>query len=246
MKLISIEKCEEQCTEAVVNSQGILLPLKFAQELKDVCERNIQVLMKRSSDKMNNLVRDDLPIGPFFNPDNPAVVHVHLVLSTDGVSIIRSSGQELYPCWATVGDLPPKLRFSFSNLVLCSLWFGFGKLDFNSVFNILKSELRRSVYLQINNRLCHVIFNVIVTTADSPARAAILNMIQYNGYFGCHLCDEPGKRVSRGKCIYPVNRPITMRTSESYHQCLNRALSLSQQGKNPNSKKNRYLTRVTK
>ena len=52
------------------------------------------------------------------------------------------------------------------------------------------------------------------TSMDSPARAAWLNIKQFNGYNGCQTCTEPGeqldlgpgKKNSRRQChIYPFN-----------------------------------------
>ena len=40
---------------------------------------------------------------------------------------------------------------------------------------------------------------------DMVARAPVLNMVQFNGANGCHVCTHPGKQLGRGKRIYPPN-----------------------------------------
>ena len=34
---------------------------------------------------------------------------------------------------------------------------------------------------------------------DLPARASALNVIQYNGYYGCNFCEQRGKSVQTAK-----------------------------------------------
>ena len=36
---------------------------------------------------------------------------------------------------------------------------------------------------------------VICFTADLPAKAAVLNMMQFNGFYGCSFCEQPGETV---------------------------------------------------
>ena len=35
----------------------------------------------------------------------------------------------------------------------------------------------------------------ICFTADLPARASVQNMVQYNGFYGCSFCEQPGETV---------------------------------------------------
>lgn len=36
---------------------------------------------------------------------------------------------------------------------------------------------------------------VICFSGDLPARAAVQNMIQFNGFYGCSFCEQPGETV---------------------------------------------------
>jgi hypothetical protein len=36
-------------------------------------------------------------------------------------------------------------------------------------------------------------FNLYGMLSDSPGKAMLLNMVQFNGYFGCPYCLNPGK-----------------------------------------------------
>ena len=59
---------------------------------------------------------------------------------------------------------------------------------------------------------------------DSPARSSWLNIKQYNGYFGCSTCTEPGeqldlgpgKKKARRQChIYPFNKEFAGTTGHA-------------------------------
>lgn len=45
--------------------------------------------------------------------------------------------------------------------------------------------------------MCKVL--TIAGTCDLPAKALVLNSVQYNGKFGCHKCEQPGKTVRTGE-----------------------------------------------
>lgn len=57
----------------------------------------------------------------------------------------------------------------------------------------------RSIDIQLENIIYK--FKVFLThcSADLPAKASIMNMIQYNGYDACPLCLHPGKLIPNEK-----------------------------------------------
>lgn len=46
--------------------------------------------------------------------------------------------------------------------------------------------------------------------ADLPAKAAMLNIKQFNGEYGCAVCLHPGESSGRGVRIYPYNRQVNI------------------------------------
>ena len=64
-------------------------------------------------------------------------------------------------------------------------------------------------------------FEIKLLVVDLPAKAAILNMNQFNAYFGCTLCLIETKQIGDGKKgrYYP-NQRIKMRTSSQYKSYL--------------------------
>lgn len=37
---------------------------------------------------------------------------------------------------------------------------------------------------------------LIATTCDLPAKALVMNTVQYNGFFGCSQCTQPGNYLT--------------------------------------------------
>ena len=119
---------EDNTHPSFPSKAGEVLLFKFTNELLAIIEKNFASLIKYNESKMNNSAVVDMPIPPFFDPQNPFSLSISLLISNDGVSFVKSTSQSLWPLWCAVVDLPPKLRYSFENITLCSLWLGSGKL----------------------------------------------------------------------------------------------------------------------
>lgn len=58
---------------------------------------------------------------------------------------------------------------------------------------------------------------MVAMSCDLPARALVLNMKQFNGAYGCHLCEDPGESCSNSPMLrwWPYNGAVVGRTKES-------------------------------
>ena len=58
---------------------------------------------------------------------------------------------------------------------------------------------------------------IVCLSCDLPARAAILNMKQFNGKNGCHLCEDDGESPVTNRLLryWPYNSSQVLRTRES-------------------------------
>lgn len=63
----------------------------------------------------------------------------------------------------------------------------------------------------------HIKATMVVMSCDLPARAQVLNMKQFNGKHGCHLCEDPGESRADLPMLrwWPYNSVVTLRTKES-------------------------------
>jgi hypothetical protein len=55
---------------------------------------------------------------------------------------------------------------------------------------------------------------MVAMSCDLPARALVLNMKQFNGEYGCHLCEDPGESSSMLRW-WPYKSTVVSRTKES-------------------------------
>ena len=110
---------------------------------------------------------------------------------------------------------------AFRNMKLCSLFFGRGKLDSQKVFDHFLKEIAQGYTTQSTNKTYKVDFFPIMIIADSIAKAKLLNMRQYNGYYGCSMCFVLGFYV-RGAHVYPHSERFQMRTPSQHMTLIQR------------------------
>ena len=83
----------------------------FQSELQEILRRNFLHIEKYENEKKEG---SDLILPRALSGDNRKLT-VFLVLNTDGVKIIKSKNNSLWPIWCAVTNLPPILRSSFNN-----------------------------------------------------------------------------------------------------------------------------------
>ncbi|CAF1027826.1 unnamed protein product [Brachionus calyciflorus] len=157
---------------------------------------------------------------------------ITLTINTDGMSVFKSSKTTIWPVYLTINQLDKQHRFKLKNVLLAGLWVSREKPVFE-VF--LKSIIEELKILEQGIVINGEIVKIFLTNGvfDKPARAAILNTIQFNGKFGCIKCYQPGKNIPSAKNgtvhVYPYqhyhyNKP--QRTHEKYLNDLKEAVHL--------------------
>jgi hypothetical protein len=151
------------------------------------------------------------------------VYYLHALLNTDGVTLLKSKRNSFWPIFMSIIELPMRLRQAFKNLITCAIWYGTSKPEWPNVLPEIVESLKK-LYLEgfsieINRREVIVRLHVICLVADMPAKASILNITQFNGFYGCPHCLEKGLYLNR-RMLYPVTNPMVPRTNEHYIQYL--------------------------
>lgn len=126
------------------------------------------------------------------------------IFNTDGVCLYSSSHIQLWPLYLALNELSPDMRFARENMIIVGIWQGKGKPNmttFLKSFSDISNELYDTgVKIKVENEeTVTVKLSVICGTADLPAKAAVLNMKQYNGSYSCITCEDPGESVKQGK-----------------------------------------------
>ena len=191
---------------------GHLCVLCFGSDLVQIVVRNWNSLIsysdqRKSFSKMNDFY---LEVAPPIEPSDEKIT-LHLVLSTDGVSLSNSSSKgQLWPVWLAIAQLPPTLRFSRKNIALAALYSGSEKPPWQLIVNHMKAELEQ---LFVVNKV-KVQFKCLIIVADIPAKASVLNMYKNNGFNGCNLCTALGTTIGRAHSYYPFEQTFQYRTKD--------------------------------
>ncbi|XP_077258856.1 uncharacterized protein LOC143895532 isoform X2 [Temnothorax americanus] len=161
------------------------------------------------------------------NPNN-----ISFTWYTDGIPVFKSSHVSMWPVYLTINELPYKLRMKRENTLLVGLWFGSNKPSANHFMYKFRPKfetLFRGQIITLPGQNVITVRGIILAgTCDLPAKAQFLNMMQYNGEFGCNHCKDKGEsfRHPTGGTsrVYPYNRYPVMRTSAETLENANQAL----------------------
>ena len=112
------------------------------------------------------------------------------------------------------------LRFYYASLQTLFLQ-NYGSVEVNLTgmffFSQIKETLQSESSIEWNGTLWEVNFVIKLLVADLPAKASILNMQQFNAYFGCTLCLIKSKTIGEGKKgLYYPNQRNKMRTAAQH------------------------------
>ena len=149
--------------------------------------------------------------------------YLFLLLNIDGLaSIFQSRQYKIWTIMASLINLPPEERRRFRNLLLISLYYGKEKPDFNFFLQSLVSTVKSFSMIYSN---LTIELRVVTLTADLPAKSEALTMTQFNGYYGCTLCNMKGS-YSREyhKMLFPFGETFQLRSPETYQQHLRTAV----------------------
>ena len=198
------------------SSTDVFCVLHFTELLKDVVQRNWNAILDYSDQRKQGLVHDiSLEKAALVN-DFSEVQELSLILSTDGVSIVDSGNEELWPVWLAVAQLPPILRMARKNIVLAALFKGKTKPCWDVIVPHLEDELLLTVEIfgPSQTDCFEICFKVVFIVSDLIAKCQILNMYQHNGFYGCTFCTAAGVTIGRSHCYYPFEQEYTLRTPE--------------------------------
>ena len=161
---------------------------------------------------------------PFFSVPE----HTGLIMNTDGIPVFKPSKTSLWPVLLSITSLPPAIHMNKDYILLAGVWFGPVKPQPAILLPTILDELRHlhSVGIDVStpDGKKKVRTKLLLTVCDLPAKALILNQMQYNGYFGCAYCFDEGVYTNR-RMVYLPNEPHTPRTHALVQQLADEAES---------------------
>ena len=141
---------------------------------------------------------------------------ITLSWNTDGNPVFNSSNYSIWPLQASLNELPAHLRNK--HILLLGLWFG-QKPNMNAFLVPFVEEcvrLETKGFIFGREILPRKIYALLLS-ADSPARAIVRNVKQFNGEFGCDWCEFEGVTVTNNSGppvrYYPYRFPVVMRSA---------------------------------
>lgn len=123
--------------------------------------------------------------------------NISLSWYTDGVPVFSSSHIGMWPLFFIINELPFHLRMKRENIILAGLWFGDKKPAANHFLRQFRESLQQlyegyNFFLPGENQI--TVRGVLLYGAcDLPAKAQFLNIVQFNGAYGCPNCLNPGE-----------------------------------------------------
>nr|XP_054931071.1 uncharacterized protein LOC126538922 isoform X2 [Dermacentor andersoni] len=200
-KMAQCQICEHTERLQALKEQGsFFIILDFHKELSFLIE-------KTKSELESSLVKARLPVSKISDITNArcyaklknarslADDDLTLTTNTDGSPVFKSSKTSVWPIQFIVNELPPHLRFKHP--VLAGLWFSKSDPNMQLFLEKFVQEVNstKPVTWTYQNRVHTSWPFVLCCSVDAPARAAVLNMVPFNGYFGCPWCLIRGEHV---------------------------------------------------
>ena len=108
------------------------------------------------------------------------------------------------------------MRTSRIHIVLGALFVGDSHPPWKLLVQHLKDEFSSVVRIKINEEsFCTVVFKVRLLVTNLGAKSHMLNMLKFNGYYGCHYCTAEGQTIGRTHAYYPYNQQGIIRDPET-------------------------------
>lgn len=151
------------------------------------------------------------------------------LFNTDGVQPFKSSRLAVWPIFFAFSNLPPSIRMNKDNLVTVVIWVG-SKPPMSTLLNSLQQVMNKLQSDGLNIKLptgTHTfrlfpLFGVF----DLVAKAPILNMIQFNGKYGCSTCLNAGQSCQQ-RWVYLPDSTYPERTHKSIIEAATEAVSIN-------------------
>jgi hypothetical protein len=124
---------------------------------------------------------------------------ITLNIHTDGAPVVRTTKSSLWPCLASIVELPPQIREKQTNIMVLCLWLSSIKPNVNLFMNDCIRQLvdlSSPFILIINNEQFLISVKMQLFVSDLPAKALFWKTISYNGYNAYSNCKTEG--------IYPI------------------------------------------
>lgn len=186
------EECVKKNRMLKSNEIVELVHLDIRSQIQAILMRNQALLNRKDLYPTTDVCFAD----HYRNQSDPMSNRVTLIVHTDGAPVVKSSKQSLWPCFASLVELPPPVRDYQKNIILMSLWTSKKKPDANifleETIEELKHLISRGTSIFINGFEYQITLQTQYFVSDLPAKALFCKTINFNGYSACTECCSKG------------------------------------------------------
>ncbi|CAM4839707.1 unnamed protein product [Rotaria magnacalcarata] len=232
-KLCHNEKCSLKNRTMKSTEIVELVHLDIRAQIQAILTRNQLLLNRKDLYPMT-----DVCFGEYYRTQSSGTINrVTLIVHTDGAPLVKLSKQSIWPCFASLVELPPPAREYQKNIVLLSLWTSKLKPDPNiflqETIEELKSLINAGTSIFINGQEYEITLRTQYFVSDLPAKALFCKTINFNGYSACSECCSTGEwSTENNVVVYPFTpNNLTPRTRSTYLNAAKEAQTKSIRGK---------------
>ena len=144
LNIPAFKTLNERHTESMQNkialqkktAKGEWLVLDYVKEPKSIVESHFDAIIKYERKKLAGC---DLKLPQAYKADSKSL-KVFIIFNVDGVKIIKSRNNALWPVWIAIANLPPILRAAFNNIILAGLWFSSEKPGWKDFLKVTRES----------------------------------------------------------------------------------------------------------
>ena len=160
----------------------------------------IQSILRSNKNLLNRTdlyPRTDVCFGTHYrNLPGRSINRITLIVHTDGAPLVKLSKQNLWPCFASLVELPPPVREYQRNMIVLALWSSNMKPDpnvfLNETVNELKNLIKNCTSIFIDGKEFEINLRTQCFVSDLPAKSLFCRTINFNGYSACTECRSTG------------------------------------------------------
>lgn len=205
--------CDLKNTTNEVKKDNFFVIYQLQHQLKDLIIDNFSNLLIFEDQYSENL--SDIHDGQIYQrkPTTNGRYELTLTLNTDGVQVFKSKTKSLWPIQMVCNEVQPNKRFLTKNVIVTGLWYQEGHPPMKLLLKPLLREVNNlkasGLVIKIMDKEYKFNVSIICTSLDAPAKAAVQNIVQFNGFYSCNYCEHPG--VTVGTVKFPNKENVIAR-----------------------------------
>ncbi|CAF1410547.1 unnamed protein product [Adineta ricciae] len=215
---------KEQNTPEIVE----IVRFDIRAQIQSIMNRNISLL-----NQSHLFPLSDICFGEQYQEVKNNNNRITLVVHSDGAPLVRSSKKSIWPCFASISELPPPVREFQKNIIILAIWTSRKKPNVNIFLEQTIDDLiclkKNGTSIFIANSEYQIQLATQFFVSDLPAKALFCCTTNFNGYSACTYCASRGIwSAEYNKVLYPyANNDLTTRTHSGYLKAAQEALHKS-------------------